>query len=57
MSILTADLFDHFDAGLELCKLVSRDFSGVAFRPGEWIYADADGVALSPRELSLPETS
>lgn len=32
-------------------------FGGVTFRPGEWVYADADGVALSPRELSLPETS
>ena len=34
-------------------------FGGVTFRPGEWRYADADadGVVLSPCELSLPETS
>lgn len=32
-------------------------FGGVTFRPGEWRYADADGVVLSPCKLSLPETS
>ena len=36
---------------------VPLTFGGVTFRPGEWVYADADGVALSPRELSLPATS
>ena len=32
-------------------------FGGVTFRPGEWVYADADGVALAKGELRLPETS
>ena len=26
-------------------------FAGVEFRPGEWLYADADGVIVSPRSL------
>ena len=30
-------------------------FGGVTFRPGEWVYADADGVALSQKELRLPD--
>ena len=32
-------------------------FGGVTFRPGEWVYADADGVVVSNKELSLPKTS
>lgn len=27
-------------------------FAGVVFRPGEWLYADEDGVIVSPRELT-----
>jgi regulator of ribonuclease activity A len=26
-------------------------FAGVTFEPGHWVYADADGVVLSPRPL------
>ena len=26
-------------------------FGGVAFRPGDWLYADEDGVILAPRSL------
>lgn len=33
---------------------VPVEFLGAIFRPGEWLYADADGVLLAPRELSLP---
>ena len=32
-------------------------FGGVTFRPGEWVYADADGVTLAKNELRLPDTS
>lgn len=32
-------------------------FGGVTFRPGEWVYADADGVALAKYELRLPKSS
>lgn len=28
-------------------------FAGVTFRPGDWVYADGDGVILSPEELKL----
>ena len=35
---------------------VPLTFGGVTFRPGEWVYANIDGVVLSPRELTLPET-
>lgn len=27
-------------------------FAGVAFRPGEWLYADVDGVIVAPRALT-----
>ena len=27
-------------------------FGGVTFRPGHWLYADADGVIVAPRPLS-----
>ena len=29
-------------------------FAGVTFRPGDWLYADPDGILLSPTELSQP---
>eukprot|EP00123_Amoebidium_parasiticum_P005474 comp16658_c0_seq1/m.14868 comp16658_c0_seq1/g.14868 ORF comp16658_c0_seq1/g.14868 comp16658_c0_seq1/m.14868 type:complete len:163 (-) comp16658_c0_seq1:340-828(-) len=28
-------------------------FGGVTFRPGHWLYADTDGILVSPNELSL----
>ena len=28
-------------------------FGGVTFRPGDWVYADADAVLVSPSELAL----
>ena len=30
-------------------------FAGVTFSPGEYLYADHDGVIVSDRELSLPD--
>lgn len=32
---------------------VSLRFSGVTIHPGDWIYADEDGVVISDRELTL----
>lgn len=32
---------------------VPLSFLGAEFRPGEWLYADEDGLLLAPRELSL----
>jgi len=32
---------------------VALAFSGVEINPGDWIYADEDGVLVSPEELSL----
>ena len=32
---------------------VSLNFSGVTIHPGDWIYADEDGVVISDRELSV----
>jgi regulator of ribonuclease activity A len=29
-------------------------FGGVEFRPGDWLYADEDGVVVSDRELHAP---
>lgn len=34
---------------------VSLIFAGVTIEPGDWVYADADGVLLSPDPLPLPE--
>ena len=28
-------------------------FGGVIFRPGDWVYADKDGIIVSPEELKL----
>ena len=28
-------------------------FGGVIFRPGDWVYADKDGILVSPEELKL----
>lgn len=28
-------------------------FAGVVIKPGDWIYADADGVLVAPKELKL----
>jgi regulator of ribonuclease activity A len=30
-------------------------FGGVTFRPGEFIYADNNGVIISPSALQMPE--
>jgi regulator of ribonuclease activity A len=32
---------------------VSLQFSGITVHPGDWIYADEDGVLVSDRELTL----
>lgn len=32
---------------------VPVSFAGVTIRPGDWVYADADGVLTSPHELKL----
>jgi regulator of ribonuclease activity A len=28
-------------------------FGGVTFKPGDWVYADKDGILVSPEELKL----
>lgn len=33
---------------------IAVSFGGVRFEPGHWLYADADGVVVSPRRLELP---
>ena len=38
------------DPGL---KGVSVSFAGVTVRPGDWVYADGDGVLVSREELKL----
>ncbi len=30
-------------------------FGGATFRPGEWVYADVDGVGVAPRPLQPPK--
>lgn len=30
---------------------INVDFGGTVFRAGEWLYCDADGVVVAPREL------
>ncbi|MEH6799620.1 MAG: ribonuclease E activity regulator RraA [Pseudomonadales bacterium] len=30
-------------------------FAGVTFRPGEYVYADNNGIIVSPKALSMPE--
>jgi regulator of ribonuclease activity A len=32
---------------------VPVSFAGVTVKPGDWVYADADGVLVSPHELKL----
>ena len=34
---------------------VAVTFAGVTFRPGEYIYADNNGVIVSPSPLKMPE--
>ena len=34
---------------------VSLMFAGVSIEPGHWVYADADGLLISPEALHLPE--
>ncbi len=29
------------------------EFGGVTFTPGQWVYADEDGIVVAPRALSL----
>jgi regulator of ribonuclease activity A len=36
---------------------VRCNFSGVEFVPGHWLYADEDGIILSPTPLSLDDRS
>ncbi|WP_404854239.1 hypothetical protein [Escherichia coli] len=30
-------------------------FGGVTFRPGEFVYADNNGIIVSPQALKMPE--
>ena len=30
-------------------------FGGVTFKPGEYLYADNNGIIVSPQALSMPE--
>ncbi|GAB4822526.1 hypothetical protein N2152v2_009572 [Parachlorella kessleri] len=32
---------------------VPVSFGGVTFRPGDWVYADGDGILVAPEELKL----
>jgi regulator of ribonuclease activity A len=32
---------------------VPVSFGGVTFRPGDWVYADKDGILVAPEELKL----
>ena len=32
---------------------VPVSFAGVSFKPGDWCYADLDGILVSPEELKL----
>ncbi len=34
---------------------VEVTFAGVTFRPGEYVYADNNGIIVSPTQLSMPE--
>jgi len=34
---------------------VNVTFAGVTFRPGEYVYADNNGVLVSPSPLKMPE--
>ncbi|TVP89083.1 MAG: putative 4-hydroxy-4-methyl-2-oxoglutarate aldolase [Pseudomonadaceae bacterium] len=34
---------------------VAVTFAGVTFRPGEYVYADNNGIIVSPTALSMPE--
>jgi regulator of ribonuclease activity A len=34
---------------------VAVTFAGVTFRPGEYVYADNNGVIVSPSPLTMPE--
>ena len=34
---------------------VAVTFAGVTFRPGEYVYADNNGVLVSPSPLKMPE--
>lgn len=29
------------------------EFAGVSIKPGDWVYADEDGIVIAPRELPL----
>jgi regulator of ribonuclease activity A len=31
---------------------IDVSFGGVTFKPGEWLYADEDGVIISPTTLA-----
>ncbi len=34
---------------------VAVTFGGVTFRPGEFVYADNNGIIVSPQALKMPE--
>jgi regulator of ribonuclease activity A len=33
---------------------ISVTFGGITFKPGEYVYADNNGVIVSPEKLSMP---
>jgi len=34
-------------------KELPVQFAGVSIRPGDWVYADEDGIVIASRELPL----
>ena len=38
------------DAGLRDVPII---FAGVVFQPGDWVYADKDGILVASEELTL----
>jgi len=51
----TADLYDAHTAEVQVHAPGERGipvaFAGAKFTPGEWLYADEDGILLCPRNL------
>ncbi|MDE0678864.1 MAG: hypothetical protein OXI11_01385 [Gammaproteobacteria bacterium] len=47
----TTDLSDDHEDSSSTCATQFRDFGGVRFRPGHWVYCDEDGVLVSATQL------
>lgn len=52
---LLPELCDHFPDLVQVAEPMFINFAGLHFVPGEFVYADNNGMLISAKQLILPD--